>query len=605
MNVHPRLRRAALLSVVAVSIVSASAGIAQAQITQDLTQRPLEAICQKLSGATVSGIDAEDRDAVVAYYTGRGCRPVWTEQGGLTRAATRVIAELRQAFDWGLDAKDFGLPHVDALKASASAASPDLIADAELELSGAVVRYARYARGGRIPDPASQLTTYIDRKPELPDPAVVLSDITISPEPDAVLRGYQPQHEQFLRLKALLASERKKESAAEAVSIPRSGPELRTGSRHADVVLLKRRLQVQSAAGEEDLFTPELIAAVKRFQASNGLRADGIVGRASRKAFDAEDAPRGVGTIIANMEAWRWMPHALGDKYIFINVPSYKVTLKDQGHTLFDERVIVGETKTQTPIFSMDMRTVVLRPEWYLPDSIKLKKILSSRSLESQGYVIRKNGRKVESWRIDWSKANLSAYSISQPSGDDNALGLVKFLFPNKHSVYLHDTPSKSLFNASERLFSHGCIRVRNPLELAEVLLNSDKGAGKLNVKTLVRKGPHQNEVSLDTPVPVHIGYFTTWVEDDGTVTYMRDPYGHEKRITLALAGAWSKIDRGKDHLAAVDTSQLKSLRRAAAPRPIEPPMGLMTTFESPKYKYRRWSGNTVGDMIGRALGQW
>ncbi len=603
MNVHHRLRRTAVLSVFAVSVLSGVAH-AQSDISQDLTQRPSEAICQKLSSETVSGVDLEDRAAVVAFYTARGCRPVWTEQGGLTRSATRLIAELKQATDWGLDGKDFQLPHVDAVKVPSNRETPDLIADAEFELSGAVLRYARYARGGRIPDPTSQLTTYIDRKPELPDPAVVLAEITVSPEPDAVLRAYQPQHEQFLRLKALLLSERKKENDAQAISIPPSGPQLRADSRHADVALLKRRLEVASAAGEEELFTPELVAAVKRFQTANGLRADGIVGRASRKAFNAE-APRGVGTIIANMEAWRWMPRELGDKYIFINVPSYNVTLVDHGQKTFDERVIVGETKTQTPIFSMDMRTVVLRPEWYLPDSIKLKKLLSSRSLESQGYVIKKNGRKVESWRIDWSKANLSAYSISQPSGDDNALGLVKFLFPNKHSVYLHDTPSKSLFNSAERLFSHGCIRVRNPLQLAEVLLNADKGAGKMNVKALVRKGPHQNEINLDTPVPVHIGYFTTWVEDDGTVTYLRDPYGHEKRITLALAGAWSKIDKGRDHLAAVDTSQLKAMRRAAAPRPGEPPMGLMTTFQGQKYQYRRWSGNTVGDMIGRALGQW
>jgi murein L,D-transpeptidase YcbB/YkuD len=275
------------------------------------------------------------------------------------------------------------------------------------------------------------------------------------------------------------------------------------------------------------------------------------------------------------------------------------------GKTLFDDRVVVGTAKTQTPIFSKNMKTIVLRPEWNLPDSIKLTALLSGRSIERQGYVVMRNGHTVDSTRVNWGRANLSEYTFYQPAGDDNALGLVKFLFPNKHSVYLHDTPSRYLFDERVRLYSHGCVRVRNPQQLAQKIFDIDRGAAAPDVKSLVRKGPKDNDVALDTPLPVHVGYFTVWVGDNGKAEYFRDFYGHQQRITLALAGQWNRIDVGKDHLAAVDTSALQQVRirsdvrkRSASKRKYDPPMGL--THDDGR---RRYSGDSVGDIILRSLG--
>lgn len=607
------------LSVIAAGLVALpTSGRAATPLSAlDVPQWPSDGICGRLSDAALPGVDGEDRDAVSAFYAARDCRPVWLDQTGLTRAAALAIAELKQAGDWGLDDNDFAMPRLAEMLRGPMPAPLQTVAAADLEVTGAVLRYARQARGGRIPDPASQLTTYLDRKPDLPDPAAVLASITVDPDPAAALRAYQPKQEQFLRLKALLKSLRSRQEEQAAVVVPLGGPALRSGIRHADVVALRRRLRVAAAAGEEDLFTDDLTSALKRFQAAQGLRADGIAGKATRRAFNA-DGPRGLDQVIANMEAWRWMPADLGERHVLINVPAYAITLYNHGVAEFSERVIVGERDKQTPIFSMAMKSVVLRPEWYLPDSIKLSKLLASRgrSLEAQGYVIKKNGRRVDSRSVDWGRANLSAYSIYQPSGDENALGSVKFLFPNKHSVYMHDTPKRSLFEASERLFSHGCVRVRNPLALASMVLDEDKGAGVFDVPRLVRKGPHNNEVALDHELPVHIGYFTVWVADDGTPTYLKDPYGHEKRIKLALAKQWSRIDKGKDHLAAVDTSGLRALGQPAvatddslpATWSLFGPMGVTSTLPppksgAPKYKYRR-SGDSVGDLIGRSLGQ-
>jgi murein L,D-transpeptidase YcbB/YkuD len=412
-----------------------------------------------------------------------------------------------------------------------------------------------------------------------------------------------------LRLKGLLAELRGKwNTLPPDQQIARRGTMLQPGMKDAEVAILKRRFGVTSAPGDETLFDPALAEAVKTFQDSASLPADGFVGPMTRDALAGESPEKNavrIAAVIANMEEWRWMPRSLGDTYILVNVPAFSIRLMQDGKTLFDDRVVVGTAKTQTPIFSKNMKTIVLRPEWNLPDSIKLTALLSGRSIERQGYVVMRNGHTVDSTRVNWGRANLSEYTFYQPAGDDNALGLVKFLFPNKHSVYLHDTPSRYLFDERVRLYSHGCVRVRNPQQLAQKIFDIDRGAAAPDVKSLVRKGPKDNDVALDTPLPVHVGYFTVWVGDNGKAEYFRDFYGHQQRITLALAGQWNRIDVGKDHLAAVDTSALQQVRirsdvrkRSASKRKYDPPMGL--THDDGR---RRYSGDSVGDIILRTLG--
>ena len=557
------------------------------------------AIRDKLEIQADKSIDFADREALRTFYGSRDYSAIWVDEAGPTRAARLAMEEIANAESWGLSGKDFATPAL-ARPLIEDRWTTAEAADAEIEISALVLKYARQARGGRIIEPEKQLTTYLDRAPRLPDPAVVLTEATMAADPGAVLRSYQPRQDQFLKLKdyyARLLDERRRQKD---LNIGVTGDALKPGATSPEIVVLRQRFGVPAIGGAEDVYDAPLQAAVKKFQESMSLRGDGVIGAKTRQALNVNVDDR-IAAVVANMEEWRWMPDDLGATHIFVNAPSYSIDFVKDGAKTFSERVIVGKAATQTPIFSQEMTTVVLRPEWYLPDSIKLSKLMSGRALEGQGLKVKKNGRVVSSSQVNWGKANLSAYEIYQQAGDGNALGLVKFLFPNKHSVYLHDTPDKGLFNASERNFSHGCVRVRNPLTLAQHILDNEFGAGAMNAVALSRSGPYANEITLQKPIPVHIGYFTVWIGDDGKAQFFADAYGHQKRITLALADRWNEIDRGKDHLAAIDTDALKGLAlRAKAAETLPNPAGL---FGAPSSAYSGSRGSGVSDLIHRAFG--
>ncbi len=586
------------------------------------------ALKAKFDGMQATALRPADRAAVQAFYEGRGWSPVWADETGLTRAARLSAAELQRAGDWGLSESDFKLPALASLPSAGLPVSvrwtADQAAAADLELTFGVLEYAHQARGGRIAEPDRMLSTYLDRRPQLIAPAFVLVMIQASQQPDAVLRSFHPKHAQFRTLQAAYQRLRATTKADPRSAVPQQGAMLLPGTRHDDVKALRTRFNLPADVDQATLYDAAVVAAVKRFQDSAGLNDDGIVGNATRKALN--NGPElNLDALRANLEQWRWMPDSLGDTHLFVNIPEFKVRMVSAGEVTLEERVITGKGDTQTPVFSKSLSTVVLRPTWKLPDSIKLEKLLSAqrsgRSLEDQGYRIKKGKKYVDSGDVDWSKANLAHYEFYQPSGDGNALGDVKFLFPNKHSVYLHDTPMKSLFNEDARLFSHGCIRLRNPLTLAQVLLDRDRGYGRMNVKALVEDGPEVNEVALERPVPIHVGYFTAWADSATTVRTFGDPYGHEQRIRQALDGKWKDIDKGDDHLAAVDTWQLKTVRveqraQPTNPRRFAPPSGVTRTPSNPwaaagsgpkmvTAPSKKWKGSRdggVGDIMRNAL---
>ncbi|MEX0853258.1 MAG: L,D-transpeptidase family protein, partial [Bauldia sp.] len=270
-----------------------------------------------------------------------------------------------------------------------------------------------------------------------------------------------------------------------------------------------------------------------------GLKADGIVGRATLGALNAA-ADDHVATIIANMERWRWMPEKLGQFHVQVNVPNFNLDIYSDGQIVHSTRIVVGKPSNPTPIFSDEIEHVIVNPVWNVPASIALKEMLPeirANPAALNGYQVFANVggrfRAVDPYLIDWHTVDMRKIQIKQPPGERNALGRVKFMFPNPFSVYLHDTPMKSLFERDYRAYSHGCMRVMDPWEFADALLALEPDLNAAKLKKLV--GGPERRVDLERHIPVHMTYFTAWVDGDGALQVRDDLYGIDARLEAAL----------------------------------------------------------------------
>ena len=431
----------------------------------------------------------EDVAAVVAYYS-ENQLPVWTSREGFTARAKSVIAEIGKAGDWGLKVASFEVPVLADQVLADQVLAPAALAEAEVKLSLAALKYARHARGGRL-DPAA-VSRKFDQQPIIFEPKSVLQALATAEAADAYLRRLHPQHPQFERLRqAMLAA--RSDPASEAIA-----------------------------------------------PASKGKAAVSI--------------PQ----IIANMERWRWMPLDLGPFHVWDSIPDQMTRVFDNGAEVLAEKIVVGKVSSPTPIFSADMQFVIFHPSWGVPAGIKSfelapqlrdtgggwfsSKPLASSVLRAHGLQVTRSGVAVDPDQIEWAGVNIQNYEFTQNAGPANVLGVVKFRFPNTHDVYMHDTPERQLFGGAVRAFSHGCMRVQNPIHLAEVLLAHDKDWSVEKVREQARRG---GEITLSTPIPVHVTYFTLTVDDAGSLTSYPDLYGLDSRVASALEGREVQIVTG------------------------------------------------------------
>ena len=291
---------------------------------------------------------------------------------------------------------------------------------------------------------------------------------------------------------------------------------------------------------DPEVFDDSVDAAVKAFQESAGLKPDGIIGPATLGRLNAA-ADDHVDTILVNMERWRWMPEDLGNFYVRVNIPNFNLDIYKNGKVFYTTRIVVGQPTKQTPIFSDEIEHVIVNPVWNVPASIAVKEMLPQIQADPgkalSGYQVFANiggrFRAVDPWTVDWRNVDMRRIQIKQPPGERNALGSIKFMFPNPFAVYLHDTPSKSLFQKDYRAFSHGCMRVMNPWDFAAALLTHDPNVSAASLKKLV--GGPQTQVNLTRHIPVHITYFTAWVDDSGKLQLRSDVYGHDAEMEKAF----------------------------------------------------------------------
>ncbi len=489
-----------------------TASVSEPDLQRDALRKLLEA---RLAEPSRNAQQRRFRESIAAFYEARDHAPLWTSERGWNGQAISVMARLERASDDAIDLKLTPLP---VLRPGDAAA----LAMADLALSEAVANYARQASGGRI-DPRS-ISKHISVRLDVIEPARSLAEISVASDAGAALADYNPQHRGYRLLRDKLAEVRQ---AAPAIAQRRisSGPVLRPGMKDERVPLIRARFGLDRASDQGAdalLYDTRVAEAVADFQKSKGIPASGTLTARTVDALSDGVPERLEDEIIANMERWRWMPRDMGHERIEVNIPDYTVRVYRGDEVVHKARVIVGKPKTPTPVFSDAMEFLIVNPYWNVPPSILRNEMLPKLredpdSLRRMGYEVVRNRD--------------GGISVRQPPGERNALGWIKFMFPNEHAVYLHDTPTRHLFANAKRAYSHGCVRVDQPFALAEIVLG--EGWTEERVKKL--KGGGERTVRMPRPLPIHIGYFSAFVDETGKLQLREDLYGHSQKVKAAL----------------------------------------------------------------------
>ncbi|MEM7208062.1 MAG: L,D-transpeptidase family protein [Pseudomonadota bacterium] len=490
-------------------------------------------------------------EQLIGLYRNRSFRPIWVGDDEAQRRSSALRNFVVQIVDEGLNAHDYVLPAQPVQHALAAAAF-------DLAMSINLLTVVEDVTHGRIrPD---ELGIEWDIARDDGDTVTIARRLVASPNMAIALNDLLPQHRHYQDLRAAY-SHYLALSANGGWEVVPDDYLLKKGVVDERVVALRRRLITENDhAGLIQVERPELFdatveQAVIAFQRQYGLDDDGIVGRATLAAMNVTAAQRAA-QIAINLERWRWLPRDLGERHILVNSADFTLGLFDQGESILDMRVVVGKTYRQTPVLSKNMKYLVLNPTWTVPPGILRKDILPK--LKTNPNYLQDKGMQVfEGWdasavalnadEVDWSRVSVrhSPYKVQQAAGSQNALGQVKFMFPNQHSVYLHDTPSRSLFGERVRAFSSGCVRLERPLELASALMGLG-GEGRSTdawtdntLQSALASGETSN-VILENPVPVHLTYLTAWTNVDGRVQFRDDIYNRDTRLQLALNDQFS-----------------------------------------------------------------
>jgi len=480
-----------------------------------------------------------ERAAVEKFYTARDYAPQWTQAGKLTDGGKGVIARLKDAASEGLNPADYPVPDF------AAATSPDQLAEAELKLTASMLDYARQAQSGRMH--WSQVSADI-LYPEHPtDPAEVLANISTAKDASAALDGYNPPHKLYKELRAKLA-ELRGQGDGPMIQIA-EGPALAykaATKKQGEVTPEDPRVpQLRAKLGISDHpdsthYDAKVAAAVRKFQESVDLKATGVLDDRTVKAINSPKRDRQIDTVLVNMERWRWLPRqlgaaSLGNAYVILNIPDFTLKVMQNGGQVWTTRVVTGKPGNHaTPLLTETMKFITVNPTWNVPPSIIYNEYLPA--LQQDPTVLQRMGLKLERNRD-------GTIHISQPPGEANALGRVRFNFPNKFLVYQHDTPDKHLFARDERAFSHGCMRVQNPDQYASTLLNIVMPNERYTPERIRSMyGRSEIDLKFPTPLPVNITYQTAFVDDAGKLQIRRDVYGRDATMINLL-----KNNRNKD----------------------------------------------------------
>jgi murein L,D-transpeptidase YcbB/YkuD len=459
-----------------------------------------------------------------------------------------MLAAIRNIEQDGLTPADYHLAALTAaFEAHARAPSHDTAADLQMLIADAAAAMIDHVRYGRVLPATLDKRWNVDPRVGATALDVLLNDVARASPVDVGIEAQKPTHFIYTGLKQALARMKNAAAAGGWPAVP-TGAAIKPGGTDPRVAAVRKRLRVTgelpaTASADDPLYGPELLTAVKNFQQHHRLNDDGVIGRATIDAMNVSAADR-VQQIRVNLERSRWVIGGLRDTFVLVNLPAFKAYLIRDRKNVWEARTQIGREARQTPTFRADMKYLVFNPDWTVPPTILAQDVLAGMR-KGENTIARKRltildsqGHAVDPSTIDWPNATPAnfRYTLRQSPGPDNALGRVKFIFPNRYSIFLHDTPSRELFRSDQRTFSSGCIRVEQPLDLAAALLEGQDSWTPTRIQEAVASAEQQT-VFLKTPLPVLIVYWTVSVGASGELRFAQDVYHLDPPLQRALQG--------------------------------------------------------------------
>jgi murein L,D-transpeptidase YcbB/YkuD len=519
----------------------------------DPADRPIAEKIRDLLAAKTDKIFSSKKEhaAVETFYQNRNMAPLWLEKGVESDRAKAAVARVKQADSDGLDVADYKIPDF-------AAGGPEALAEAELKFTETLLTYARHVQAGRFSYASVSKNIELPQQP--PEPSEVLTKLADAKDAGKALDEFSPPQKAYQGLKAKLAELRNK-SGANGREIP-DGPELKVtkvAMEDPRVPQLRERLGLKG--DDADLhFDARLGEAVKKYQKSNDLKVTGALDAQTIRDLNGPPRDKQIDIIIVNMERWRWVPRDLGKTHVIVNLPDFTLRLMHNGSMMWTTRIVIGKPAMPTPLLTETMKYITVNPTWNVPQSIVQNEYLPA--LAQDPTVLERMGLHVVNDR--------DGVHIFQPPGDGNALGRLRFNFPNRFDVYQHDTPEKYLFNETSRAYSHGCMRVQDPVKYAQLLLSIERPSeGYTEDKIRHMFGSNEQDIQFPAPIPVHLTYQTASVEDDGQLVIRRDVYGLDSRVLALIKTERGMIDvasKERDHDAAISAT-------ASARRSVKQPL--------------------------------
>ncbi len=495
-----------------------------------------------------------DTSLIPSFYLKRNFSPAWMGKNGEFPLADDLLDEIKNCKKHALKPEFYHLHAIETLlnavrdeRRTPSLIYQDIAADLDILLTDTFLNYSSHLLFGLV----NLETVHI--KGESFDPDIDLVGILNNALEDHTIRNtlqnLAPHHQAYLNLLSALKKYRELAAKNESFHMP-AGESLRYGVSHERVRMLRNRLIFlgdlkDTETPDPTFFDHGLEKAVKQFQFRHGLSVDGIAGTQTVAAMKVPVRKR-LHQIELNLERWRWLPRDLRAKYILVNIADFKMSVVERGRPVMEMRVVVGKPYRKTPVFSGKMQYLVINPFWNIPTKLAVKD-LAPRACSDPAYLAAKHIKVYKNWKrnspeidpalISWCNLTPKSYfpyKLQQTSGPHNLLGKIKFIFPNKYAVYLHDTPNKSLFDKTLRDFSSGCIRLEKPYPLAEFLLKNNPRWTQKAILNLLGSSRRKN-IFLNEHVPVYLVYITAWADNNGVVHFRNDVYKQDRILASAL----------------------------------------------------------------------